>query len=551
MKESSMAVKKAFEYLIEYKKLSKEDLAFLDKKAAFPEEQICLQGLATQDELEYARALEIGLEIREDLQDLEIPPSIREKLSLSFLKKHLVFPLEERENEIIICVARPFNADVIEELYQQLKKPLIRVYTPKNLLLEALERSYREQKATKSGEQQFIEQDVLNVHDLFDESSNSVVSTLNTIFIEAIRKKVSDIHLEPKGQVLSIRYRIDGVLVFREETDLDNAQSLISRLKVMAQLDISERRLPQDGRMKLIFAGKTVDCRVSSLPTSGGERIVVRLLDRESLAFNDLGMSSVMKESFRKILQSREGIVLVSGPTGSGKTTTLYSAIEELRSSEINIMTIEDPIEYKIDEIAQMAVHPKIDLSFARGLRHILRQDPDIIFIGEIRDQETAQIAIQASLTGHLVLSTLHSNDSPSAVTRLLDMGIEPYLISSSLLGVLSQRLLRRLCPHCRYACKAKEGASLAKLDTVYLARGCERCLQTGTLGRIAIYELLPFSETLKQHILEKTDAHTLKQLAEKEGFVSLFQNGLDLVRQGLCSFDELIRVTHNQRMVF
>lgn len=547
-----MEERSALDFLIEKKGLCRKDLSFLEQGHVYAEQELCKQGIVSQEELEHARALELGLEIYEDLESFSIPLSLKEIFSFSFLKKNLLLPLEEHDNFWKVAVSKPYNADLFEELHQRLKKPLQRVYCSPKVLLEALERLFEEKQSRVLFSNKSVSEDLLNAHDLLDESTNSIVSVLNEILIEAIRKKASDIHLEPKEGGINVRYRIDGILANRKNISVAHAQSLISRIKVMAQLDISERRLPQDGRMKLIYLAKVIDCRVSTLPISDGERVVVRLLDKECLSFDDLGMNKTMKKEFRSTLQSREGIVLVSGPTGSGKSTTLYSAIEELCSDEINIMTIEDPIEYKIASIAQMSVHPKIDLSFARGLRSILRQDPDIIFIGEIRDQETAQIAIQASLTGHLVLSTLHSNDAPSAVTRLLDMGIEPYLISSSLLSVLSQRLLRRICPHCRFQISPseKEKYFFPDMDFAYRAKGCDLCFHTGSLGRVAIYELLPFSESLKRQILEKTDAHTLKQLAEKEGFESLFQNGLDLVKAGVCLLEELVRVTHNQRLI-
>jgi general secretion pathway protein E len=373
-------------------------------------------------------------------------------------------------------------------------------------------------------------QELPAVEDLLESSDDApIIRLLNALLSQAAREGASDIHIEAYERHSSVRLRVDGVL--REVAQPHRAlhAALISRLKIMAELDIAEKRLPQDGRISLRLGQRAIDIRVSTLPNAHGERAVLRLLDKTAtrLSLQDLGMTGDTLKRWLSQLQQPHGILLVTGPTGSGKSTTLYAALQALDSQEVNILTVEDPIEYELPGVGQTQVNPRIDLDFARALRAILRQDPDVIMIGEIRDQETAQIAIQASLTGHLVLATLHTNDAPSAVTRLLDMGVEPFLLSSSLLGVLAQRLVRRLCSHCH-------------------GTGCEHCHQTGHQGRTGIFELMLTNDTMRELIHQSAAEADIRLNALAHGMVAMRDDGQRLVQHGVISQAELIRATRD-----
>jgi general secretion pathway protein E len=379
-------------------------------------------------------------------------------------------------------------------------------------------------------------QDLPTVTDLLDVSDDApVIRMINALLTQALREGASDIHIEPFEQISVVRFRIDGTLrdVVRPKKAIH--ASLISRIKIMAQLDIAEKRLPQDGRITLRVGGKPVDVRVSTLPTGHGERAVLRLLDKQAgqLGLQHLGMNDDVLVQFDKLIAQPHGIVLVTGPTGSGKTTTLYAALTRLNDISTNILTVEDPVEYELEGVGQTQVNARIDMTFAKALRAILRQDPDIIMIGEIRDLETAQIAVQASLTGHLVLATLHTNDSAAAVTRLLDMGIEPFLLSSSLLGVVAQRLVRKLCPHC----KTFDG-------TIWQANGCEHCGQTGYQGRVGVYELLLTTEQIRAQIHNHASEAEIRATAQSDGMRTMREDGERWLATGTTTRAELMRVT-------
>jgi general secretion pathway protein E len=379
-------------------------------------------------------------------------------------------------------------------------------------------------------------QDVPAIEDLLESSDDApVIRMINALLTQSLREGASDIHIEPFEQTSVVRFRIDGALrdIVRPRKAIH--ASLISRIKIMSQLDIAEKRLPQDGRITLRVGGKPVDVRVSTLPTGHGERAVLRLLDKEAgrLDLSHLGMSEQMLPQFDKLINQPHGIVLVTGPTGSGKTTTLYASLSRLNSTTTNIMTVEDPIEYDLPGIGQTQVNARIDMTFGKALRAILRQDPDVIMIGEIRDLETAQIAVQASLTGHLVLATLHTNDAASAVTRLLDMGIEPFLLSSSLLGVMAQRLVRKLCAYC----KRQEGGQ-------WVAVGCDRCGHTGYHGRVGVYELLETNEQIRSQIHNQAAEAQIRHAALKSGMKTMHDDGQRWVQEGVTTEAELLRVT-------
>ena len=413
-------------------------------------------------------------------------------------------------------------------------------------------------------------QELPPIEDLLESEDDApIIRMINALFTQAVREDASDIHVEAFEQHSAVRFRIDGVLrdVIQPHRALHAAMA--SRIKIMAQLDIAEKRLPQDGRITIRIAGKPIDVRVSTIPTSHGERIVMRLLDKDParLDLDILGMAVDTRERVDGLIHQPHGIFLVTGPTGSGKTTTLYAAIMRLNATELNIMTVEDPVEYDLPAIGQIQVNPRIELSFAKALRSILRQDPDVIMIGEIRDLETAQIAVQASLTGHMVLATLHTNDTTSAVTRLVDMGVEPFLLASSLSGVLAQRLVRRLCPACKRieaatdaelaqmsdaapasAGRAKRGAAKGKtLTQVYHAVGCAACNQTGYQGRMGIYELLEVDDALRRMVHERVSDQALRDYAlSARALRPLREDGLRWVASGDTTLEELLRVTRD-----
>lgn len=502
-------------------------------------------------------ALALGLEIIEDLKEFRPPQNILVKIPYSFVSKKRILPLEENSDHVLVAIYDPLDLHSIEDIKQRLNKAIKVIWSPKEVLDEKINICYDPETGAASSLVENLnrqnskeEEDDVTVFDLLatKESDSPIVKLLHLILTEAIQQGASDIHFEPIETGLRVRYRIDGILLHRHMPDPEYQAQLLARIKVMSKMDIAEHRLPQDGRIKLRLGTKSIDIRASTVPVLGGERIVLRILDKNNvvLGLDHIGMESEMLKTFKSLLALPEGIVLVTGPTGSGKTTTLYSGLSERKNDTVNIMTIEDPVEYNLKGIAQIGVKPQIKLTFARGLRHILRQDPDVIMIGEIRDRETAEIAIQAALTGHLVLSTLHTNDAPSAITRLVDMGIEPYLLSSSLSGVLAQRLVRKICPSCKESYEPTE-ETLRSLNIdkgpFYRGRGCNHCYHTGYRGRHGLYELLSISETLKQQIARTPDAHMLKLSALKEGMTTLMSHGKTLVKKGITTVEELLRI--------
>ncbi len=489
---------------------------------------------------------------------------VKKRVSLlpySFSKQYALLPVAEIEGKLWVAVSNPFILEPLEEIRLLLGKPVEAIYCPKEILDEAIERCYHHKNgemerliSLKEGGEKRDRGESSEEYDLLEQtSSNPVVRLLNLIIMEAVRQEASDIHFEPRDGGLQVRFRIDGILQKRFEPPLDLQSPIITRIKVMSRLDIAEHRLPQDGRIKLHVKDREIDFRVSTIPTVYGERIVLRILDKGNLLLGlpKLGMEETILEEFQKLLRYPEGIILVTGPTGSGKTTTLYSALMEINAAEMNVMTIEDPVEYKLNCIAQIGVNPKINLVFSSGLRHILRQDPDVIMVGEVRDAETAEIAIQAALTGHLVFSTLHTNDAPSAIPRLVDMGIEPYLLSSSIIGVLAQRLVRKICPQCKtsYIPSRKELQDLNMSDysgPLFRGNGCESCFMTGYKGRHGIFELMTLTPSLKGQILKNVDAGELRKVAYRNK-IDLKQSGGKLVREGITNSSEVLRVVRMQ----
>lgn len=506
----------------------------------------------------------LGIPIHEGFLHGTLPKEFYRKIPYSFVTSHKILPFKEEGGVLFAAMADPFDLEPVEELKHMLGVPIKPVYATDENLQAAIHECYHQEagatsemivRLSKKEEMDGEEGDV-EVYDLLSDPAHlpPVIRLLNLYLTEAIGQGASDIHFEPSETGLKVRYRIDGVLQQRHTPAQELQPQLLTRIKVMSKLDIAERRLPQDGRIKLKMGRREIDFRVSTVPIVNGERIVLRILDKGNviLGLDKIGMLPDVLEGFRKLIRLPEGIVLVTGPTGSGKTTTLYSAISELFSEEVNIMTIEDPVEYNLSGIAQIGVQHKIKLDFSTGLRHILRQDPDIIMIGEIRDIETANIAIQASLTGHLVLSTLHTNDAPSAVTRLVDMGVEPYLLSSSLVGVLAQRLVRKICPECKEAYTPQDselqslGIQRSDLEggVLYQGKGCHACYNSGFKGRHGIYELMLDNHQVKKQMMLSQDSLELRKVALASGMKSLLHHGARLAIQGTTSVTEVLRAT-------
>lgn len=524
-------------------------------------EDLAIQGMLGGD-AQAALAEQLGMRIISDLSAVSISKDYLRNIPYAFAKKNVILPIEVQGNVVIVAVADPLNLAPIEEIRFLLNSDIDTVYSPREAILAAIHDCYNTEHGAASqliadladkGEE--AREGEVEVYDLLDHGrgQSPIVQLLNLILTEAIQQGASDIHFEPSEDGLRVRYRIDGVLQSRHAPSFEYQMQLLTRIKVMSKLDIAEHRLPQDGRIKLRMGRREIDFRVSTVPVAGGERIVLRILDKGNvlLGLDKIGMLPSVLEQFKRLIAMPEGIVLVTGPTGSGKTTTLYSSICEMVNDEVNIMTIEDPVEYNLKGIAQIGVHHKINLDFATGLRHILRQDPDVIMVGEIRDRETAEIAIQAALTGHLVLSTLHTNDAPSAITRLVDMGIEPYLLSSCIVGVLAQRLVRRICPDCKesYIPNARE---LMNLDLriedlpngcLYHGKGCSNCYNTGFKGRQGVYELMLVSNAVTKQIVTSPDAIEMRRVALSQGMISLLKHGADLVKQGVTTVTEVLRV--------
>jgi general secretion pathway protein E len=482
-------------------------------------------------------------------------------LQLAFLKANRLLPLRDDADGVVVATADPFNTEAVSALAFLLEKPVELRLAPAGEIDRRLDRLYgirdsKETAASYTRNADADEADSEDVRRLEDMASEApVIKLVQNLVVRAVEAQASDIHIEPREDSIRVRYRIDGVLHTVETLPLNVRAALSSRVKIMAQLNIAERRLPQDGRIKITVRGREIDLRVSTMPALNGESVVLRILDRSSVAleFPALGFTGEGLAGFERLLQEPNGIILVTGPTGSGKTTTLYAALSSLNNESRKLFTVEDPIEYQLAGVNQIQVNPKIGLTFATALRSILRQDPDIILVGEIRDLETAEMAIRASLTGHLVLSTVHTNSAAATITRLLDMGVEDYLLASSLKGVLAQRLVRKLCPHCAVPAEISQAIlqrlsqkKTAAIDTrgVHTAKGCSQCRQTGFSGRTTIYELLPLTKNVKEVIVNSGTERAIEDMALREGMISMGFNGLGKVLAGETTIDEVLRVS-------
>jgi general secretion pathway protein E len=485
------------------------------------------------------------------LISIEAPPYVSaetEALSPRFLRQFRCLPLSREDHTMTLAMADPLDVETIAAVRHCTGLKISTVLAPEQEIVDAIDKYFGESAARAEAELDFqageMSEDLEHLRDMASEAP--VIRLVNAIIASAVEKRASDIHLEPFEKEFRIRYRVDGVLYNQDPPPRELKAAMISRVKLMAKLNIAERRLPQDGRIKIKTLGREVDLRVSTLPTLYGESVVMRLLDRSAGDFYDLGrlgFDDYMLNRMEHYTSLPHGIFLVTGPTGSGKSTTLYSALKRINLSDKKIITIEDPVEYQMDGINQLHVNTQIGLTFASGLRHIVRQDPDVIMVGEIRDRETADIAIRSSLTGHFVFSTLHTNDAPSAITRLTDMGMENYLITSSVVAVLAQRLVRVICVHC----KAESGTRIApdgNRVVCYAGRGCEHCFGSGYTGRLGIFELMELGDEIRQLIMKNADAASITNVARRNGMRNLREDGWLKVMSGVTTAEEVMRVT-------
>lgn len=523
-------------------------------------EYLVENSIVSEENLAMALSQQLGLEMV-DLQNVVVEKSILEMVSIDVLKKNVVFPYAFREdnlNVLKLAMADPLDYNAQDDINLITNYQVEPVVATSRSIQMAIDKFYGQQEMTSALEAYAKEKNLDSSGEEGEDESvtNSPIVTLVKEMIEkAARQRASDIHLEPMETYIRLRYRIDGALYERMKYSTSILSSVIARIKIIGGMDISEKRKPQDGRITQMVDRVEYDIRVSILPTVYGEKVVMRLaakmnLNREK---SQLGLKPYEMEQFDYILKNPHGIMLVTGPTGSGKSTTLYTALSELNKEDVNIITVEDPVEANIDGINQVQTNNKAELTFASALRSILRQDPDIIMIGEIRDQETASIAVQASITGHLVVSTLHTNSTASTITRLEDMGLESYLIADSVIGIIAQRLVRRLCPACKAAVQATAeqkqmmGVSAAQELTIYEHRGCPQCAETGFKGRIGVYEIMKMTPDLKRVISKREGAERLKEQAMKEGMRTLRMSAAEYVIDGTTEFSEMLRVSFDE----
>ncbi len=536
------------------------ELAHRDERALG--EALIRKGVVLREDLLRAWGEMLGLPFWPVLQPDGINGEILAKIPIHFARKHLVVPVRLDEDELWVAVSDPFNLEAVDDLRVRMGMEVRPGLSLEAEISRTINRLYQESGDTAEqvladmgnvGEGRALPE-LEESEDLLESSTDApVIKLVNTVLSQAVRARASDIHIEPYHRDLKIRYRVDGVLYNAITPSRNLHSAIVSRIKVMAKMNIAEKRLPQDGRIRLKVADRDFDIRVSTLPTSFGERVVLRLLDKTSvlLGLEEVGLMGEQMEVFERLISAPNGIILVTGPTGSGKTTTLYAALNRINSPDKNIITIEDPVEYQLQGIGQIQVNAKIGLTFARGLRSIVRQDPDVILVGEVRDSETAEISIHAALTGHLVFSTLHTNDAAGAITRLIDMGVEPFLVSSSLNAVIAQRLVRVICPKCKEAYRP-EARTLHELHldqdprdlVLYRGRGCDHCLQTGFKGRSGIFEMLLVNDTLRNLMIQTSDANALKRAAVQSGMRTLREDGVRKILQGTTTVEEVLRVT-------
>ncbi|MBN2039851.1 MAG: type II secretion system ATPase GspE [Spirochaetes bacterium] len=555
--------------LIDKNLLKAEELqeAFLAQKDASVSQlgQFLLKkGIVKNEDILSALAEYFGIPYQKKI-DFHDPDNTFAGIALHFLKKNKIVPFKKNKDIIYVAVADPLNIRPFDDLKMIFPDHTFEVVLTSEEEISKIIRTHFDSLKADTSEDamedleyediEILSSQIAETEDILDMANEApIIRLVNTILTEAVNDRASDIHIEPYEKDLIVRYRIDGILYQTLTPSKKFHGAIVSRIKIMANLNIAENRLPQDGRIQIKIGGKDIDIRVSIFPTYYGERVVLRLLNKTDMKFDleSIGFSQSTLKLFDSQIKKTHGIILVTGPTGSGKTTTLYSVLTKINTTDVNTLTVEDPIEYQLPGVGQMQVKPKIDLTFANGLRSILRQDPDIVMIGEIRDLETAEIAVQAALTGHRVFSTIHTNDAASSITRLIDMGIEPFLIASAFNAFLAQRLVRTICPDCRTSIRPTQkmlkelGIKQTEIKGNKLAygKGCEKCLNTGYLGRMGIYELLPIDKNIRQMIMDQADANLIKETAIKNGMLTLRQDGIQKAIAGLTTIEEVLRVS-------
>jgi len=531
------------------------------------EDSLVKLGYAEAEDIMKAKAEQHGLPFIE-LREIEIPPSVIELVPESLARENIVMPLAQGSGTIKVIMHDPLGFETIEKLRFVLNREIEVALAPKEAIVEAINKYYGrssgETESVDSMLQEFTDTAIDFAEDTgpggksgtvtLEEGDAPVIKLVHLIIQEAVTMRASDIHIEPFADRVRIRYRIDGVLMERDSAPRRLLGAIVSRLKIMGSIDIAEKRRPQDGRIKILVAGKDIDLRVSILPTTHGQSVVMRILDRDNIkvGLQDLGFGDDDFARFKTMVKRPNGILLVTGPTGSGKTTTLYAALNELNRPDVKIITAEDPVEYYLPGVNQCEVKAKIGMTFARIIRAMLRQNPNILLVGEIRDLETAETAIQASLTGHLVFSTLHTNDAPSAITRLVDIGIQPFLVASSVLAIMAQRLVRKVCPKCkvRYEPPAHILAGLglrpelAKKANFMKGKGCNNCNKKGYRGRMGIFELMTLTTQVREMTFKGESTQVIRRLARKQGMRTLFEDGIIKAIKGQTTLDEVLRIT-------
>lgn len=513
----------------------------------------------TSEEVLKALSYQMGMPYLEHLNKQEIPTALVANLSISYAKQYEIVPIDETPNHVVVAVSDPLNHAPVDDLRIMYGKDIQFVIAPPQEIQDAINDVYERSTSIikeVEDEDQDIHYDLEQSQDLLEASEEEapIIRLVNSLMFRAVKEHASDIHIEPYEKDVNVRFRKDGVLSDILKPPKKYQSGITSRIKVMASLNIAEKRLPQDGRIKIRIGGKEIDIRVSTVPVSFGERVVMRLQDKSNvlLDLDQLGFTPESLVKMNELIKYSYGIILVTGPTGSGKSTTLYSCLARMDTKEKNILTVEDPVEISMKGIGQVQVNSKIELTFANALRSFLRQDPDVIMVGEIRDRETAEMAIHASLTGHLVFSTLHTNDAPGSIPRFIDMGVEPFLVASSIIGIVAQRLIRKVCVHCREEHQYSDAEIVAygfdpamfKGKKIYRAKGCDRCNHTGYSGRAVIHELFIISDESRALIVTNVDSATLKKQAVKDGMITIRDDGIRKILEGVTSFDEVLRVT-------
>jgi type IV pilus assembly protein PilB len=535
------------------------------------EEALVRLGYADMDDIVKAKAEQHGLPFVA-LHEIEIPASVIELVPESLARENIVMPLAQEGGSIRVIMHDPLDFETIDKLRFVLNREIEVSLAPKEAIVEAINKYYgsasSETESVDSMLQEFTDTAIdfaedggtgtrLGTTNTLEEGDAPVIRLVHLIIQEAVQQRASDIHIEPFAERVRIRYRIDGVLMERENAPRRLLGAIVSRIKIMGSIDIAEKRRPQDGRIKILVAGKDIDMRVSIIPTTHGQSVVMRILDRDNIKVGllDLGFGEEDHGRFKQLIKRPNGILLVTGPTGSGKTTTLYAALNELNRPDVKIITAEDPVEYYLPGVNQCEVRAKIGMTFARIIRAMLRQNPNILLVGEIRDLETAETAIQASLTGHLVFSTLHTNDAPSAITRLVDIGIQPFLVASSVMAIMAQRLVRKVCPKCkvRYEPPAHllNGlglrAEIVKKANFMRGKGCSHCNKTGYRGRMGIYELMVMTTQVREMAFKGESTLNVRKMARKQGMHTLFEDGMIKALKGQTTLEEVLRITQKE----